>query len=229
MACIADQDGQIDYIEFTERYHTPAKDIGFNLSLLLTNLNEHTTKDPRLVHIMEVAHSMQEYFKNYLGRIEIIGSAKRVERVYFEIPAENREQWEQKQIKESKDAFLHAVINGDGDSAKLEAFVSFCEDAIFEMQHAAEIAVKEPPRMVKARPPGLDVVKSDSVWEITKKGLGAVKRGVGAVVGLLTPGNVKRKYHRLKRMTYPQLAWATAKAVLWMFYYIIYFQIYFVK
>ncbi|OQV16829.1 Ryanodine receptor [Hypsibius exemplaris] len=229
LSCISDQDGNIDYIEFTERYHTPAKEIGFNLSLLLTNLNEHTTKDARLLRIMEVADSMQNYFKDYLGRIEIIGSAKHVERVYFEIPASNREQWNQKQIKESKAAFLHAVVNEGDDKGKLEVFVSFCEDAIFEMQHAASISVKEPPAMLKAIPLGSDQQKTESVWTKLTKGVKAVGRGVGTVASLLTPGNVKRKYHRLKRLTYPQLALATAKAILWMFYYVIYFQIYIVK
>lgn len=75
MSCIPPLDDKVDYISFTERYHNPAKDIGFNLSLLLTNLNEHITNDPRLDRLMDCASSMQEYFKNALGRIEIIGSA----------------------------------------------------------------------------------------------------------------------------------------------------------
>jgi ryanodine receptor 2 len=40
-------DGKIDYIEFTERFHNPAKEIGFNLAVLLTNLSEHMPNEPR--------------------------------------------------------------------------------------------------------------------------------------------------------------------------------------
>ena len=43
-------------------------------------------------------------------------------------------QWEKPQIKESKKAFFYATITDGGDKEKLECFVDFCEDAIFEMQ-----------------------------------------------------------------------------------------------
>lgn len=48
MMCVdANQDGKVDFLEFTERFHNPAKDIGFNVALLLTNLAEHMPNDPR--------------------------------------------------------------------------------------------------------------------------------------------------------------------------------------
>jgi len=68
-------------MEFTERFHNPARDIGFNLAVLLTNLKEHITNDPRLEKIVEKASSLLEYFDPFLGRIEIMGSSKRVEKV----------------------------------------------------------------------------------------------------------------------------------------------------
>ena len=37
----------LDYVEFVERFHEPAADIGFNLAVLLTNLSEHMPKDYR--------------------------------------------------------------------------------------------------------------------------------------------------------------------------------------
>jgi hypothetical protein len=52
---------------------------------LLTNLKEHITNDPRLEKIVEKASSLLEYFDQFLGRIEIMGSSKRVEKIYFEI------------------------------------------------------------------------------------------------------------------------------------------------
>ncbi|XP_078000970.1 ryanodine receptor 2-like [Glandiceps talaboti] len=134
------QDGKLDYEEFTERFHNPAKEIGFNLAVLLTNLSEHMSSDARLDRIMELAESFLSHFEPYLGRIEINGSAKRIERVYFEIKETNIEQWQKPQIKESKRQFLHDIVNEGGEKEKLEDFVNFCEDTIFEMQHANSIS-----------------------------------------------------------------------------------------
>lgn len=94
--------------------------------------------DPRLVKFLETAGTVLEYFEPYLGRIEIKTSDK-IERVYFEIDGNNIEQWEKPQIKESKRAFFYATITEGGDKEKLECFVDFCEDAIFEMQHAESL------------------------------------------------------------------------------------------
>lgn len=47
--CETNHDGKIDYIGFTDRFHEPAKEIGFNLAVLLTNLSEHMPNEPRLV------------------------------------------------------------------------------------------------------------------------------------------------------------------------------------
>lgn len=49
---------------------------------------------------------MLDYFGPYLGRIEIMGSANKIERVYFEIKQSHIDQWEKPQIKESKRSFL---------------------------------------------------------------------------------------------------------------------------
>lgn len=47
MCCDTNHDGKIDYVEFTDRFHDPAKEIGFNLAVLLTNLSEHMPNEPR--------------------------------------------------------------------------------------------------------------------------------------------------------------------------------------
>lgn len=73
MCTDVNNDGKVDYLEFTERFHNPARDIGFNLSVLLTNLKEHITNDGRLDKILEKASSLLDYFDPYLGRIEIMG------------------------------------------------------------------------------------------------------------------------------------------------------------
>ena len=94
------------------------------------------------VFVHQTAGSVLNYFENFLGRIEIMGGSKRIERVYFEIKEDNIDQWEKPQIKESKRAFFHSIVT-EGDKEKLEAFVNFCEDAIFEMQHAAALVGDE--------------------------------------------------------------------------------------
>ncbi|OON18966.1 EF hand, partial [Opisthorchis viverrini] len=140
IACVdTNADGKVDFKEFTERFYNPAEDIGFNFALLLTNLSEHVPFDPRLERLVEKARGVLDVFEPHLGRIEITGSNGRIERVYFEIRQQHIDQWEAPQIKESKRSFLHSVVGESGDKEKLECFVNFCEDTIFEMQHAQEI------------------------------------------------------------------------------------------
>ena len=79
-----DPEGNIDFSEFTERYLDPAKGIGFNWAVLLTQLSEHMPNEPRLAKFLESAGAVLEFFEPKLGRIEI-KTADKVERVYFEI------------------------------------------------------------------------------------------------------------------------------------------------
>eukprot|EP00070_Physeter_catodon_P027235 XP_028334129.1 ryanodine receptor 1-like [Physeter catodon] len=139
----ADENEMIDCEEFANRFQEPARDIGFNVAVLLTNLSEHVPHDPRLRNFLELAESILEYFRPYLGRIEIMGASRRIERIYFEISETNRAQWEMPQVKESKRQFIFDVVNEGGESEKMELFVSFCEDTIFEMQIAAQISETE--------------------------------------------------------------------------------------
>ncbi|XP_072311661.1 ryanodine receptor 2 [Eucyclogobius newberryi] len=135
-----DENELLDYEEFVQRFHEPAKDIGFNVAVLLTNLSEHMPHDCRLQTFLELADSVLNYFQPFLGRIEIMGSAKRIERVYFEISESSRTQWEKPQVKESKRQFIFDVVNEGGEKEKMELFVNFCEDTIFEMQLAAQMS-----------------------------------------------------------------------------------------
>ncbi|KAJ8356249.1 hypothetical protein SKAU_G00190430 [Synaphobranchus kaupii] len=136
----ADENDMFNYEEFVDRFHEPAKDIGFNVAVLLTNLAEHMPHDSRLGAFLDLAESVLNYFQPYLGRIEIMGGAKRIERVYFEISESSRTQWEKPQVKESKRQFIFDVVNEGGESEKMEMFVNFCEDTIFEMQLASQIS-----------------------------------------------------------------------------------------
>ena len=50
MMCVdSNHDGKVDFTEFTDRFHNPAKDIGFTMAVLLTNLSEHLPYEPRWV------------------------------------------------------------------------------------------------------------------------------------------------------------------------------------
>ncbi len=60
----------------------PAKEIGFNLAILLTNLSEHMPNDPRLAKFLESAGTVLNFFEPFLGRIEI-KTADKIERVNF--------------------------------------------------------------------------------------------------------------------------------------------------
>ncbi|XP_068597641.1 ryanodine receptor 2-like [Brachionichthys hirsutus] len=141
LSCTETDDSEnVDYEAFVDRFHEPAKDIGFNIAVLLTNLSEHMPNDLRLRSFLELADCVLTYFQPYLGRIEILGSGKRIERVYFKISDSSRTQWQKPQVKESKRQFIFDVVNKGGDKEKMEMFVNFCEDTIFEMQLAAQIS-----------------------------------------------------------------------------------------
>ncbi|XP_062863974.1 ryanodine receptor 3 [Trichomycterus rosablanca] len=141
LSCVeADENDLFNYVEFVKRFHEPAKDIGFNVAVLLTNLSEHMPHDSRLATFLNLAESVLNYFEPFLGRIEIMGGAKRIERVYFDISESSRTQWEKPQVKESKRQFIFDVVNEGGESEKMELFVNFCEDTIFEMQLASLIS-----------------------------------------------------------------------------------------
>ncbi|XP_053730272.1 ryanodine receptor 2 [Synchiropus splendidus] len=141
LSCVEMDDSEIlDYRGFVDRFHEPAKEIGFSIAVLLTNLSEHMPNDSRLTTFLELADCVLTYFQPNLGRIEILGSGKRIERLYFEISESSRTQWEKPQVKESKRQFIFDVVNQGGEKEKMEMFVNFCEDTIFEMQLAAQIS-----------------------------------------------------------------------------------------
>lgn len=78
------------------------------MAVLLINLKEHITNDPRLEKIIEKASTLLEYFDPFLGRIEIMGSSKRVEKIYFEIQESWLEQWSKQQIRLKDFSFIQS-------------------------------------------------------------------------------------------------------------------------
>uniref|UniRef100_A0A336KLC6 CSON012070 protein n=1 Tax=Culicoides sonorensis TaxID=179676 RepID=A0A336KLC6_CULSO len=222
--CETNHDGKVDYIAFTDRFHEPAKEIGFNLAVLLTNLSEHMPNEPRLAKFLETAGSVLNYFENFLGRIEIMGSSKRIERVYFEIKEDNIEQWEKPQIKESKRAFFYSIVTEGGDKEKLEAFVNFCEDAIFEMTHATELMATEDESSNVNREYATNTYIGDddedpSAKDPVKRTIQNVKEGLKTAFVSLSPGNIKHQIAVLQTKSVPELIVGFFKMIFYAFYY----------
>ncbi|XP_029937802.1 ryanodine receptor 3 [Myripristis murdjan] len=212
----ADENDMFNYEEFVERFHEPAKDIGFNVAVLLTNLSEHMPHDARLSTFLDLAESVLSYFEPYLGRIEIMGGAKRIERVYFEISESSRTQWEKPQVKESKRQFIFDVVNEGGESEKMELFVNFCEDTIFEMQLASQISDPDPverPEEDEYDKESLveeheeeeeEIVMFESSSAFTIACI-SMRKSLGHFRQLLTLKSMKRQYRKFRKMTMKEM------------------------
>ncbi|KRF97582.1 uncharacterized protein Dwil_GK20678, isoform D [Drosophila willistoni] len=222
--CERNHEGKIDYRAFVERFHEPSKEIGFNLAVLLTNLSEHMPNEPRLARFLETAGSVLNYFEPFLGRIEILGSSKRIERVYFEIKDSNIEQWEKPQIRESKRAFFYSIVTEGGDKEKLEAFVNFCEDAIFEMTHASGLMASDDGGGNVKRDTAYSSYMSEEEEERAardpiRRTITAVKEGLKFGVHMLSPSNIKHQIGVMQTKSIPELIVGFFKIIFYMFYY----------
>lgn len=180
--------------------------------------------EPRLARFLETASSVLNYFEAFLGRIEIMGSSKKIERVYFEIKESNIEQWEKPQIKESKRAFFYSIVTEGGDKEKLEAFVNFCEDAIFEMTHASEIMATDEKGGSVKRETSYNTYISDEDEERAardpiRKTIQAVKDGFKHFMFLLSPANIKHQIGIMQTKSIPELIVGFFKLILYSFYY----------
>lgn len=232
----ADENDMFNYIDFVERFHEPAKDIGFNVAVLLTNLSEHMPNDSRLQSLLEPAESVLNYFEPYLGRIEIMGGAKKIERVYFEISESSRMQWEKPQVKESKRQFIFDVVNEGGEQEKMELFVNFCEDTIFEMQLASQISEtdsserpeeEEEPEPCYVVDIGDDEEEEKSLESASAFSMAcvAVKKSVANFFKMVTVKNLRKQYRKVRKMTVKEMV-----KVFFSFFWILFigtFQLFF--
>ncbi|XP_009702001.1 PREDICTED: ryanodine receptor 3, partial [Cariama cristata] len=231
----ADENDMFNYVDFVERFHEPAKDIGFNVAVLLTNLSEHMPNDSRLQSLLEPAESVLNYFEPYLGRIEIMGGAKKIERVYFEISESSRMQWEKPQVKESKRQFIFDVVNEGGEQEKMELFVNFCEDTIFEMQLASQISEtdsSERPEEEEEAEPCYVVDIGDDDEEKSLESASAfamacvaVKKNVANFLKMVTVKNLRKQYRKVRKMTVKEMV-----KVFFSFFWILFvgmFQLFF--
>nr|XP_036227356.1 ryanodine receptor isoform X15 [Bactrocera oleae] len=222
--CERNHEGKIDYGDFVDRFHEPSKEIGFNLAVLLTNLSEHMPNEPRLARFLETAGSVLNYFEPFLGRIEILGSSKRIERVYFEIKDSNIEQWEKPQIKESKRAFFYSIVTEGGDKEKLEAFVNFCEDAIFEMTHASGLMATDDGGGNVKRDTAYSSYMSEEEEERAardpiRRTMQAIKDGLRFIVHILSPSNIKHQIGIMQTKSVAELIIGFFKMIFYIFFY----------
>ncbi|XP_012862710.2 ryanodine receptor 3 [Echinops telfairi] len=236
----ADENDMFNYIDFVDRFHEPAKDIGFNVAVLLTNLSEHMPNDSRLKCLLDPAESVLTYFEPYLGRIEIMGGAKKIERVYFEISECSRTQWEKPQVKASKRQFIFDVVNEGGEQEKMELFVNFCEDTIFEMQLASQISEsdsadrqeeeeEEEKQEEKEKGEGEEDSRTSGVesdeeedpsWESASAfamACASVKRHVAGGLKRATRTNLRKQYRKVKKMTVRELG-RVVSSFFWMLF-----------
>jgi ryanodine receptor 2 len=180
--------------------------------------------EPRLARFLETAGSVLNYFEPFLGRIEILGSSKKIERVYFEIKESNIEQWEKPQIKESKRAFFYSIVTEGGDKEKLEYFVNFCEDAIFEMTHASEImATDDKGANVKRDQPYSRYISEEdeenAARDPVRRSVQAVKDGFKYIGFLFSPANIKHQIGVMQTKSVPELIVGFFKMIFYAFYY----------
>ena len=232
----ADENEMINYEEFANRFQEPAKDIGFNIAVLLTNLSEHVPHDTRLQNFLEQAESVLNYFRPFLGRIEIMGASRKIERIYFEISAVNRAQWEMPQVKESKRQFIFDVVNEGGESEKMELFVNFCEDTIFEMNIASQISEQygeekeeEDEEIGEAGAEGGaggddDGNGDEDQPESSSAFVDFLNSGVN-FLSMFTFRNLRRQYRRVRKMTLKEIVvgvvtflWAILMSILLFFF-----------
>ncbi|XP_023995313.1 ryanodine receptor 1-like [Salvelinus sp. IW2-2015] len=204
----ADENEMINFEEFADRFQEPAKDIGFNIAVLLTNLSEHVPHDTRLQNFLEQAESVLNYLRPFLGRIEIMGASRKIERIYFEISEANRKQWEMPQVRESKRQFIFDVVNEGGESEKMELFVNFCEDTIFEMNIASQISEEEEEEVVDSEDEeeegGGGGELDENGEEMPPESSSAFSDFLTSVVNffnMFTFKKLRRRYRKLRKMT----------------------------
>ncbi|KAG8448852.1 hypothetical protein GDO86_015793 [Hymenochirus boettgeri] len=225
----ADENEMIDYEEFASRFQEPAKDIGFNVAVLLTNLSEHVPHDTRLHNFLELADCIINYFKPYLGKIEIMGAGKRIERIYFEISETNKTQWEMPQVKESKRQFIFDVVNEGGESEKMELFVNFCEDTIFEMQIASQISEPEEEKaeddddLPGGEGSGEEEEENGSSPPEASSAFGEFMDNVINFFKMFTYRNLRRQYRKVKKMSFKDIILAIASFLWTVFLGILHF------
>lgn len=126
-------------------------------------------------------------------------------------------------FQESKRAFFYSIVTEGGDKEKLEAFINFCEDAIFEMQHASGLMAVEdsggggPTRAASYS--YMHVDDEDRGKDPIRRGYQSLKDGIAYGLSSLSPSNIKHKFAEMQQMTIPELFIGFFKMIIYAFYY----------
>lgn len=127
-------------------------------------------------------------------------------------------------FQESKRAFFYSIVTEGGDKEKLEAFINFCEDAIFEMQHASGLmAVEESGGGGPTRSTSYSYMTDEDEDRLRKnpiqRGYAAIKEGISYGLSSLSPSNIKHKISEMQQMTFTELFIGFFKLIFFAFYY----------
>ena len=146
---------------------------------------------------------------------------------YIFIDEANIEQWEKPQIRESKRAFFYATLSEEGEKEKMEVFVDFCEDAIFEMQHAASL-MSTGDDEGKTERAAITIPSDDEPKGIIaplKEKVSEIKAQIIAFFMLFSPANIKEMKERASQMTPVEIILAILTGMFWTLYGFGYFVI----
>lgn len=108
------------------------------------------------------------------------------------------------------------------EKEKLETFINFCEDAIFEMQHASALmSVKESGGGGKAKESSYTYLsdEDEDKKDPIRRKIQAVKDGIFFFFSMFSPSNIKTKISEMQQMTIPELLLGFLKMIFYSFYY----------
>lgn len=119
------------------------------------------------------------------------------------------------QVKESKRQFIFDVVNEGGEKEKMELFVNFCEDTIFEMQLAAQISESDLSERSASKEEG-EKEKPEEQSPRTgffslltvRAALLALRANLLALLRMLSLKSLKKQMKKAKKMTVRDMATA---------------------
>lgn len=113
------------------------------------------------------------------------------------------------QVKESKRQFIFDVVNKGGESEKMELFVNFCEDTIFEMQLASLISEPDAADRQEeddddAQSMDLEEDEEDGTLESSSAfalACVSMRKSLSNLRQLMTFRSMRRQYRKLRKMS----------------------------
>ena len=113
------------------------------------------------------------------------------------------------------------MVDSD-EKEKLETFINFCEDAIFEMQHASALmAVEDSGGGGKAKESSYTYMtdEDEERKDPIRRKIQAFKDGIYFFFSMFSPTNIKNKIADMQQMSIPELFVGFFKIIFYAFYY----------